>query len=206
MPTLELADRFKFLGNHIELLGECIELCELDIQFTLPQFVVVTSAKGLRKESMCVVLVCLAFDVRPLPGIFVGRADECFEPQADCQVVDPARRTTGFHDDEVNFVFLKDCGEVLSVSGSIKEFMFTSFRVEKAAHGIEFTEVQSENFHSSFCPTGLGLEECDSGCLTTTQDHGSESPDFNRRLPPQTQDLHGFFLRLELCPNISRRI
>jgi hypothetical protein len=36
-------------------------------------------------------------------------------------------------------VFLEDGGEVYSVGGSIEEGMFSSFRVKKAAHGIELT-------------------------------------------------------------------
>ena len=60
--------------------------------------------------------------------------------------------------------------------------MFASFCVKIAAHGIEFTEIQSENFDSY---ESMG---CRGGAIVTVavlaaQDHGLESPDFTRMTP-----------------------
>jgi hypothetical protein len=62
-------------------------------------------------------------------------------------VVDPARRATGFHDNQVELVRFEDRCQVAAIGSCIEECMFTSFCVEKAAHRIELTEVESENFH-----------------------------------------------------------
>jgi len=51
-----------------------------------------------------VILVGFAFDVGPLPGVFIGRTDECLEAVAYGKIIDPAGRPAGFHDDEVEFV------------------------------------------------------------------------------------------------------
>ena len=70
-----------------------------------------------------------------------------FQSQANGQVIDPARGTAGFHDDQVDFVFLEDGRQVVSVGNRVEEFVFSSFGVEKAAPGLEFAEVECENFH-----------------------------------------------------------
>ena len=44
-------------------------------------------------------------------------------------------------------MFFEDGGEIDSVGRRIEERVFPSFCVKKAAHGIELTEVESENFH-----------------------------------------------------------
>ncbi|MFN6138384.1 MAG: hypothetical protein ACK480_07780 [Planctomycetota bacterium] len=46
-------------------------------------------------------------------------------------------------------MFLKEGVEVISFGGSVQKRVLTGFGVEKAAHGIELTEVKSENFHST---------------------------------------------------------
>ena len=69
------------------------------------------------------------------------------QAQTDGQVIDPAPGAAGFHDDQVDFVFLEDGGQVVSVGSRVEELVFSSFGVEKAALGLEFAEVQSENFH-----------------------------------------------------------
>jgi len=59
---------------------------------------------------------------------------------------------------EVDFVFLKEGVEVISFGGSVQKRVLTGFGVEKAAHGIELTEVKSENFHStSLHGFGVGI-------------------------------------------------
>ena len=50
----------------------------------------------------CIVFVGLAFDVGPLPSLFVRRADERLVAEADRQVVDPTGGSAGLHDDEVD--------------------------------------------------------------------------------------------------------
>jgi hypothetical protein len=80
----------------------------------------------------------------------------------DGQVVDPSRRPARFHDDEIDLVLLEDGSEVIAVGGSVQKGVFPSFGVEKAAHGIELTEVESENFHDWFHGYG-GWKDCDSG-------------------------------------------
>ncbi len=73
--------------------------------------------------------------------------------------------------------------------------MFSSFCIEEAAHGIELTEIESENLHW-FCSMGLGLGICDaSGLPLQNMITGQSRQILFKRLPPQTQDLHGFFRR-----------
>ena len=73
------------------------------------------------------------------------------------QIVDPAGRSAGFHDDEVDFVLLEDRIQVTPLGRRIEEGMFPSFSVKKTAHGIEFAEIKSENFHWLFLGNGVGL-------------------------------------------------
>jgi len=40
---------------------------------------------------------------------------------------DPVRGTAGFHDDQVDLVFLEDCLELVSIGGSVKELVLSSF-------------------------------------------------------------------------------
>lgn len=102
---------------------------------------------GHASQLESVVFVRLAFDVRPLPSVFVGRADEGFVSLAASQIVDPARRSTSFHDNQIDGAFLEDSGEILSVSSRIEDRSFTSNSIEKAAHGIELAEIEGENLH-----------------------------------------------------------
>jgi hypothetical protein len=55
-------------------------------------------------------------------------------------------------------VRLEEGVEVVLLGGCVEKLMLASFRVKKAAHGIEFTEIESENFYCSVSPLGLGLE------------------------------------------------
>ena len=66
-----------------------------------------------------VIFVGLAFDVRPFPGIFIGGTDKCLESEANSEIVDPTGRPTGFHDDQIDFVFLEDGSEVISFGGCV---------------------------------------------------------------------------------------
>ena len=55
-------------------------------------------------------------------------------------------------------MFLKEGVEVISFGGSVQKRVLTGFGVEKAAHGIELTEVKSENFHrTSLHGFGVGI-------------------------------------------------
>jgi len=80
-----------------------------------------------------VIAVGLAFDVASLPGIFVGRADERLEPQADGQVVDPSGRPAGLHDNQVDRARLEDGRQVVAVGRRGRELIFACFRVEKGS-------------------------------------------------------------------------
>lgn len=51
-----------------------------------------------------------------------------------CEIVDSAGGAACFHNDEVDFVFLEDRHEVVSIGGGIEGLMLSSFCVEKAAH------------------------------------------------------------------------
>lgn len=102
---------------------------------------------GHPRELEGIVLIGLAFDIGPLPGLFIGGADERGASQRLSQVVDPARGPAGFHDDEIAAVFFEDRGEIVAIGGGIEKGMFSRCCVEEAAHGIELAEVESENFH-----------------------------------------------------------
>ncbi len=79
------------------------------------------------------------------------------------------------------------CPRVVLASNGVKE----------AAHGVELAEVKSENVHVKSVPRVWWVEECDKA-VTSSSDHGSESPFLQQKAPThQTSDLHGFFTRLK---------
>jgi hypothetical protein len=47
--------------------------------------------------------------------------------------------------------------EIISIGCSIEKRVFSGFGVEEAAHGIELTEVESENFHTLILGFGVGI-------------------------------------------------
>jgi hypothetical protein len=53
-------------------------------------------------------------------------------------------------------VVLEESVEVISFGRSVQKRVLSGFGVEKAAHGIELTEIQSENSHST-CVIGFGV-------------------------------------------------
>ncbi len=63
------------------------------------------------------------------------------------QIANPTRRPARFHDDQITFRLLEERTDGQSVCGDINELVFASFGVKKAVHGIELTEVESENDH-----------------------------------------------------------
>ena len=95
-----------------------------------------------------IIFIGFSFDVGPSPGFFVGGTDEGFQAQRLSQIVDPARGATGFHHDEVNFLAFEDSGELGRIGFRGEESVLASCGVEKAAHGVEFAEV--ENLHCVF--------------------------------------------------------
>jgi hypothetical protein len=55
-------------------------------------------------------------------------------------------------------VFLEEGVKVISFGGSVEKRVLSGFGVEKAAHGIELTEVKSENFQGmSLHGFGVGI-------------------------------------------------
>jgi hypothetical protein len=55
-------------------------------------------------------------------------------------------------------VVLEESVEVISFGGSAQKRVLSGFGVEKAAHGVEFSEVKSENFHrTSLHGFGVGI-------------------------------------------------
>ncbi len=78
-------------------------------------------------QFQSIVFIGLRFDIAPFPRIFVGGADEGFEAEGLCQIVDLTGGAACFHDDKVRFVFLEDCVEVVSIGGSVKELVLSSF-------------------------------------------------------------------------------
>ena len=74
----------------------------------------------------CIVAVGLAFDIGPLPGFFVGRTHKGSESQRMSQITNPSRRTTGFHDDQIDLVIFEYHCQVMTVRSRIEEGVFTS--------------------------------------------------------------------------------
>ena len=74
-------------------------------------------------------------------------------------------------------MLFEDCQQVVAVCSRIEEGMFSSFCVEKAAHRIELSEVECENFHSCFVLWFWGWNFV-SDCSRGNHHHGFESPDF----------------------------
>ncbi|MCU0719432.1 MAG: hypothetical protein MUC83_06995, partial [Pirellula sp.] len=68
------------------------------------------SAAILKSSSLSVLRLTLLPALasgRTQPSVFVGGADESFEDEGLCQIVDAAGGAACFHDDEVDLVFLK---------------------------------------------------------------------------------------------------
>jgi hypothetical protein len=82
-------------------------------------------------------------------SVVVGGADESFQVVADGRVVDPVGGAARFHDDEVVFVFFEHGLKVVPIGGSVQDEYLRFFGVEKAAHGIEVTDIQRENLHGT---------------------------------------------------------
>jgi hypothetical protein len=73
-----------------------------------------------------------------LPGGFwirsiVDAGYEGFEAARMCQIVGSAGGTACFHGDKVDFAFLEEGHEVISIGGGIEELMLSSFCVQKKA-------------------------------------------------------------------------
>ena len=94
-----------------------------------------------------VVLVRLAFDVLPPPGLVVRAADQRLEPKFLAQVVDPSARPTRFHHDKVDCVALEDCREILPRRRRRLKLILLRVGFVKAAHRVEFPKVDCENVH-----------------------------------------------------------
>ena len=77
------------------------------------------------------------------------------------EIVDPSGRSASFHDDEISLMLLEDGREVIAIGGGIEKLVFASFCVEEAAHGIEFTEIEGENFHVTSPLRSWRVFECD---------------------------------------------
>ena len=78
---------------------------------------------------------------------------------------------------------LEESVEVISFGGSVQKRVLSGFGVEKDAHGIELTEIQSENSYStsmdSFAGVSTGRLTTLIGCLgdvTTNRDMSSPVP------------------------------
>jgi hypothetical protein len=91
-------------------------------------------------------------------SVFVGGADESFQVVADGRVVDPVGGAACVHNEKVDFVVFEHGLKVVPIGGSVLKRVLAVFGVEKAAHGIEVTEIQRENFHcKSFLGFGVGI-------------------------------------------------
>ena len=86
---------------------------------------------------------------------------------------------------------LEESVEVTSFGGSVQKRVLSGFGVEKAAHGIELTEIQSENSHSTCVLWVWGWNFVTFCVASAEQDHGSESSDFIRRAPTPNPGLTG---------------
>ncbi len=84
-----------------------------------------------------VILVGLAFDIGPRPGIFIGGTNQRLEAMALGEVIDPTGWPASFHDNKIELMLLEDGGKIISFSRCIEESMFAILCVKKAAHGIE---------------------------------------------------------------------
>ena len=102
---------------------------------------------GHSSQFESIVFIGFSFHIGPFPSIFIGGTNNRFVPGVLSEIADPARRSTGLHDDEIDFVFFEECSEELSLRGDIKEGVLSGFGVKEAAHGIEFSEIESENLH-----------------------------------------------------------
>ncbi len=74
--------------------------------------------------------------------------------------------------------------------------MFSGFGVKEAAHRIEFAEVESENLQS-FVPWVWGWKFVTFCVASADKITGLSRQILFEGLPPQTQDLHGFFTPVE---------
>ena len=117
------------------------------------------------------------------------------------EIVDPTRWPASLHDDKIGRIGLEDFHEIITIGSGIDELMFASFCVKVAAHGIEFTEVQSENFHD-YESMGCGGGAIVTVAVLAAHNHGLESPDFIRMAPtpkPRTY-MDSFVIRKKIRP------
>ncbi len=113
------------------------------------------------REFKCVVLVRFSSDVGPSPSFLVGGTDEGFQAKRHREVIDPARRATGLHGDEVNLFAFEDRIEVSGIGRGGEKPGLTGSGIKEAAHGVEFAELKCENLHVSIRPRVWLVEKCD---------------------------------------------
>ena len=92
-----------------------------------------------------VVLVGLAFDVLPSPGLFIGAADQRLQAEFLAQVTDPAAGATGLHHHQVDLAVLKDSRQIGPRRSRFPEPVLLGFRIEETAHRVELAEVDRED-------------------------------------------------------------
>ena len=104
MPRLANNDRIAFLMRLIRR-SECLAVLDQSALFAdlrlgnMNAFQV--THHGHAGQPQGVVFIGLAFDVLPLPGFFVGAADERLDLQFTANIIDPAAGSTGFHHHEL---------------------------------------------------------------------------------------------------------
>jgi hypothetical protein len=93
------------------------------------------------------VAIGISFDIGPPPSFLVGAADERAVTMNLSEIVDPTRRTTGLHDDEVSLGAFENAIDVLHRRGQGDEAGLTHLGVNEAGDGVEFSEVKCEKLH-----------------------------------------------------------
>jgi hypothetical protein len=79
-------------------------------------------------------------------------------------------------------MMLEDGRQVLAIGGGIEEGVASGFGIKEAAHGVEFSEVKSENVHRYQSLSLVGWMNVTDGTIPSRSRVRVTS--FNKRLPP----------------------
>lgn len=60
-------------------------------------------------------------------------------------IIDPPQWAARLHDIEIGFAVMEDAGDLIKCGGYGEELGCLSLAIEKAAHGVEFAEIECEN-------------------------------------------------------------
>ena len=93
-------------------------------------------------ELECVVAIGLSLGVLPRPGFVIGATNDRFEFHLVTQIADPPRRSTRFHDNQIDFFRGKELLQVVTLRTDGFKVVLSRACVVETADGVEFAKIE----------------------------------------------------------------